>query len=94
MSVTPIGGSTQIRLPEAVVSRKALHRLVTTNLHYRERVYPSPAHVRNSRMAEVVEVKTFDPYYLACGRKDTPEVGDTSSLPKKDMLLMQRSCLP
>ena len=61
MSVKPIGGSTQIGLPEAVVPRKALHRLVTTNLHDRERVYPGPAHIGNSRMAEVVEVKTFDP---------------------------------
>jgi hypothetical protein len=61
MSVKPIRCCTQIRLPEAVVPREALHRLVTTNLHDRERVYPSPAHIRNRRMAEVVEVETFDP---------------------------------
>ena len=62
MSVKPIGGSTQIRLPEAVAPREALHRLVTTNLHDRERVYPSPSHVGNRSMAEVMEVKVFDPW--------------------------------
>ena len=61
MSVKPIGCCTQIRLPEAVVPREALHSLVTTNLHNRERVYPGPSHVGNGCMAEVVKVKSFDP---------------------------------
>jgi len=33
MSVKPVGGSTQIWLPEAVIPRKTLHRFVTTDLH-------------------------------------------------------------
>ena len=94
MSVKPIGSSTQIGLPETVVPSKALHCFVTTNLHDRERVNPRPAHVRDRRMAEIVEVETFDSCSLTGGSKDTPEVGDTSPLPKKDMLLMQRSRLP
>ncbi len=94
MSVKPVGRSTQIWLPEAVIPRETLHGSVTADLHDGERVNPRPAHVRDRRMAEVMKAETFDPGQPASSRKCLSEVLHRPAFPKEDVLLMDRPGLP
>ena len=88
MSVKPIGRSTQIWLPEAVIPRETLHRFVTADPHDGERVNPRPAHVRDRRMAKVMKAEALNSGQLAGGHKSTSEVCHRLSFPKEYALLM------